>query len=261
MTDIGSFFLISMRIDEIEVNWIESIVTLLTGMFTSVIEMNDLTVNWKNAEQGISSRSRHIYSFLDLSSNKLSGDIPVSLGNLKGLKLLNISNNKLSGYIPQSFGDLESIETLDLSRNNIVGTIPQSFTKLKQISVLDVSNNKLSGQIPRGGQMDTMNDLSHFANNSGLCGMQIRVKCWKDEPTPGDAQEDNDGDGKQAPWFLWTGLWIGFPLSFIASVSTIFLSGYFVIPTLKYHCCNYVNQSLCISEFVYMFQCVRCGTE
>nr|XP_017225213.1 PREDICTED: MDIS1-interacting receptor like kinase 1-like [Daucus carota subsp. sativus] len=109
MTDIGSFSLISMRIDEIEVNWIESTVTLLTGMFTSVIEMNDLTVNWKKAEQGISSRSHHIYSFLDLSSNKLSGDIPFS------------------------------------------------------------------------------------------CGMQIRVKCSKDEPTPDDAQEDNDGDGKQAP--------------------------------------------------------------
>ena len=76
---------------------------------------------------------------------------------------------------------------MDLSNNNISGRIPQSFRKLKQLSVLNVSNNELSGKIPRGGQMDTMNDLS-FAN-SGLCGMQVSKKCSEDDLTP-EAEEE-----------------------------------------------------------------------
>uniref|UniRef100_A0A175YI69 Uncharacterized protein n=1 Tax=Daucus carota subsp. sativus TaxID=79200 RepID=A0A175YI69_DAUCS len=223
--------------NEIEVNWIEATVSLFSGMYTTRIEINDLTVNWKNAMQGLSSHNRHIYTLLDLSNNKFSGDVPDSLGNLKGLKLLNLSYNKLSGYIPQSFGDLESIEALDLSNNNISGTIPQSLGKLDQLSVLDVSNNKLSGEIPRGGQMDRMNDPSYFANNSGLCGMQIRVNCSKDEPTPNEGQEEDDDE--KEPWFLWTGAWIGFPLGLISTVLTAFLGGYFVIPTAKYHSIHY----------------------
>lgn len=97
--------------------------------------------------------------------------------------------------------------------------IPESFGKLNQLSVLDVSNNKLSGRIPRGGQMDTMNVLSYFANNSGLCGMQIEVKCSRDELTP-DTREEVDIT-EQDPWLLWAGVWILIPTWFrIISISS-----------------------------------------
>ena len=129
---------------------------------------------------------------------------------------------------------------MDLSNNNISGTIPKSFQKLNQLSVLDVSNNKLSGKIPRGGQMDTMNDPTYFANNSWLCGMQIRVKCSGDEITPEAQEEDEDeDDDEDEPWLLWTGVWIGFPLGFISSVSTALLFGYFVLPAPKYNSIHY----------------------
>ena len=36
--------------------------------------------------------------------------------------------------------------------------------------------------------MDTMNGLS-FANNSGLCGMQVSKKCSEDDLTP-EAEEE-----------------------------------------------------------------------
>ena len=186
-------------------------------------------VNWKKATQGLSSHNQHIYSLIDLSKNKLSGAIPASLGNLKRL---NVSSNKLSGHIPQNLGDPESLETLYLSNNNISGTIPQSFTELKQLSLLDVSNNKLSGKIPRGGQMDRINDPRYFANNRGLCGMQIRVQCSQDELTL-YALEEGDG-GEHDSWFLWAGLGIGFPLGFILSVVIAFVSGY-LVPTPKHH--------------------------
>ena len=147
------------------------------------LEFRDLIVNWKNSKQGISSDNLNMYTLLDLSNNQLSGQIPASLGTLRALKLLNISHNKLSGKIPTSFGDLENIETLDLSHNKLSGSIPPTLTKLQQLTILDVSNNQLTGRIPDGGQMGTMVlDPNYYANNSGLCGMQIHVSCPENEP-------------------------------------------------------------------------------
>ena len=85
----------------------------LFDSFTFPIEFNDLIVSWKKSIQGLSSHSFSIYSLLDLSENQLSGEIPVSLGGIKGLKLLNMSHNRLSGHIPESLGELESLESLD----------------------------------------------------------------------------------------------------------------------------------------------------
>lgn len=76
--------------------------------------------------------------------------------------------------------------------------------------------------------MDTINDLKYFSNNSGLCGMQIRVKCPEDELTT-DAHKEGD-DIDQESWFMWAGVWIGFPLGFILSVLIALVSGYFVLP-------------------------------
>ncbi|MED6131550.1 hypothetical protein PIB30_010870 [Stylosanthes scabra] len=66
------------------------------------------------------------YSLLaiDLSSNKLVGEIPNVLGDLNRLLLLNLSNNMLSGNVPLSFGKLSNLEALDLSCNDLSGQIP-----------------------------------------------------------------------------------------------------------------------------------------
>ena len=187
----------------------------------------DLIVNWKKSRQGLSSQSLDIYTLLDLSNNQLSGKIPASLGALEALKLLNISYNKLSGKIPESFGDIKNLESLDLSHNQLSGSIPQTLTKLQQLIILDVNNNQLTGRIPVGGQMDTMLDPNYYANNSGLCGMQIHVPC------PGDksaAPKPQEHDNKE-PWFLWEGGATRYPVGFLLTIGIIFLLGYFSPPT------------------------------
>ena len=94
-----------------------------------------------------------------------------SLYTLKALKLLT------------SLGYLENIETLDLSHKNLSGSTPPTLTKLQQLTILDVS--KLRGRIPNGGKMGTlMLDPNYFANNSGLCGIQIRLSCFEDDGLP-----------------------------------------------------------------------------
>ncbi|KAI3706298.1 hypothetical protein L6452_23936 [Arctium lappa] len=186
-------------------------------------DIEDLEVNWKNNFQGLSSHSLDIYSLLDLSNNRISGEIPASLGNLKSLKSLNISNNNISGHIPVSFGNLKKIESLDLSHNKISGSIPRSLEKLDELGTLDVSNNRLTGKIPMGGQMSTMADLKHFANNSGLCGMQINITCPEDIP-PSEGREEAEDD-ENLTWIFWVGTWIGFPIGFFSS---ILIMGYFL---------------------------------
>lgn len=88
--------------------------------------------------------------------------------------------------------------------------------------------------------MDLMNVLNYFANNSGLCGVQIGVKCPDDQLTP-EADEEGD-DSEKEPWFLWKGALIGFSLGFVFSVLMAFLGGYFVLPPPpkpKYHSVKY----------------------
>ena len=193
------------------------------------LEFNDLIVSWKNSKQGISTNKLNIYTLLDISNNQLSGQIPASLGDLKALKLLNISHNKLSGKIPTSLGDLENIETLDFSHNNLSGSIPLTLIKLQQLTILDVSNNELTGRIPNGGQMGTMVlNPNYFANNSKLCGIQIRVPCPEDDRLP--LLPPPSSIKKHEPWFLWEGVWIGYPIGLLVAIGIMVLTGYFALP-------------------------------
>ncbi|XP_048623673.1 receptor-like protein 46 [Brassica napus] len=121
---------------------VSSFISEITDL--SETESQDLEVIWKRVKQVISNRNFYLYTVLDLSKNKLRGEIPTSLGNLKSLKLLNLSHNDISGSIPQSFGGLEKLEILDVSYNNLSGKIPQTLSRLSELDVLDLSNNNLS---------------------------------------------------------------------------------------------------------------------
>ncbi|KAF2305574.1 hypothetical protein GH714_006850 [Hevea brasiliensis] len=181
-------------------------------------------VSWKNKMQDLPSKNLNLYTFLDLSNNQLSGGIPDTLGCLRNLKVLNMSHNKLSGGIPTTLGDMNNLESLDLSHNNLSGKIPQTFGKLLQLTTLELSNNKLTGSIPSGRQMDTMNNPNSYANNSGLCGMQIQVPCDKVIPEPEESRS-------QETWFSWVMAGIGFPFGFLSTVLVFYVIGYFdVVP-------------------------------
>lgn len=148
---------------------------------------------------------------------------------LKGLKLLNVSYNSLSGNIPSSFGNLESLESLDLSHNQLSGSITETLKKLRELTNLDVSNNQLKGKIPVGGQMDTMNNPEYYANNSGLCGMQIQ------EPCPTEPPAKREEDENEASFFHWEGVGIGYSAGFFLTVAIMFFTGYFRVSSSPIH--------------------------
>ncbi|XP_042479812.1 receptor-like protein 46 [Macadamia integrifolia] len=197
-----------------------------SGVSESLQAFEGLVVNWKKSERGLSSLNLDIYCLLDLSGNQLSGEFPDSMLRLKSL---NFSYNQLTGMIPRSLGELESAETLDLSHNKLSGKILPSLAKLEQLSTLDLSNNKLEGLIPRGRQMGTMDDPNSYANNSGLCGMQIKVPCTPISPPGHEHSPYIKSDEEKC--FVLEGAGIGFLVGLVSTIGTIYAAGYFDRPT------------------------------
>ncbi|XP_076908228.1 uncharacterized protein LOC143596722 [Bidens hawaiensis] len=118
---------------------------------------------------------------IDLSSNKLVGEIPTELTALHALVGLNLSNNHLSGGIPDHIGNMKALNSLDLSGNNLSGPISPSITDLNFLSHLNLSNNNLSGRIPTGNQLQTLIDPSIYVGNKGLCGAPLPKSCSNHE--------------------------------------------------------------------------------
>ncbi|KAK4592259.1 hypothetical protein RGQ29_016686 [Quercus rubra] len=83
-----------------------------------------------------------------LDHNKISGNIPIGIGNLTNLEELDMGNNKLSGHIPYEIGKLQKLQYLDLSANNFFGNIPSSLGNLTILINLYLQDNNLQGSIP-----------------------------------------------------------------------------------------------------------------
>eukprot|EP01018_Ginkgo_biloba_P002309 Gb_38334 [translate_table: standard] len=141
---------------------------------------------------------------VDVSSNRLSGEIPVEIGTLKGLRILNVSRNRITGHIPSSLAELSDVESLDLSNNRLHGKLPQEMVSLTFLESFDVSNNMLSGRIPSGGQFSTFN-ASSFDGNEHLCGPPFKTSCRNSAatpPHPRDGESDDENrEGFDFPWW------------------------------------------------------------
>ncbi|KAG6620475.1 hypothetical protein I3842_Q067300 [Carya illinoinensis] len=164
---------------------------------------------WKGREFVFES-SLGLLNMIDLSSNKLHGEVPDGITNLTGLKSLNLSRNNLTGLIPQKIGLLGNLESLDLSRNQLCGEIPISISNISFLSQLDLSTNNLSGKIPTGTQIQSFN-ASAFLENPKLCGSPLPKKCIEDLTLHKNLNvQENDDDG-----FITKGFYVAATLGFI----------------------------------------------
>ncbi|EXB29183.1 Receptor-like protein 12 [Morus notabilis] len=156
---------------------------------------------------------------LDLSSNKLSGEIPKQLTSLQGLISLNLSGNHLRGNIPNEIGNMGSIISLDISRNLLSGKIPQSMANLNFLSNFNVSFNNLSGEIPLSTQLQSFNASSFIGNQ--LCGLPLPNKCRADHNTSVEDTEDEEGDKDEEEYWFRLGVAVGFSVGFLGVISPL----------------------------------------
>lgn len=87
-------------------------------------------------------------TMLVIRGNKLTGNIPGELGQLKALRTLTLSGNLLTGNIPAELGQLVALQSLDLYNNQLTGDIPKEIGRLKALQHLHLERNRLTGSIP-----------------------------------------------------------------------------------------------------------------
>lgn len=83
--------------------------------------------------------------FLNLSSNGLTGDLPLVTGNIA---VLDLSKNRLNGNLTRLL-KWGNIEYLDLSQNSLTGSIPEVTAQFLRLNYLNVSHNSLTSSLPK----------------------------------------------------------------------------------------------------------------
>ncbi|KAM3307904.1 putative LRR receptor-like serine/threonine-protein kinase [Capsicum chacoense] len=137
---------------------------------------------------GSNVRMNQVTGYIQLSDNKLSGEIPPEIGKMKNISMLhlganefsgelpseigqvhlivlNVSKNNFSGEIPKQIGHIRCLQNLDLSFNNFSGPFPASFSKLHELSKFNISYNPyIYGFVPEIGQLLTFEKSSFLGD-------------------------------------------------------------------------------------------------
>ena len=100
-------------------------------------------------------------TFLGLSDNQLTGNIPSEIGQLQKLTSLGLYNNQLTENIPTEIGQLQELTSLGLYNNQLTGNIPTEIGQLQELTSLGLYNNQLTENIPSEiGQLQELTSLS-----------------------------------------------------------------------------------------------------
>ncbi|KAH9623002.1 hypothetical protein KSS87_005946 [Heliosperma pusillum] len=82
---------------------------------------------------------------LNLSSNRLSGTLPIKIGQCV---VIDLGNNKISGNLSRIKYWGNYVEVIQLSSNSLSGTLPDETSQFLRLSSFGLSNNSLQGILP-----------------------------------------------------------------------------------------------------------------
>jgi len=112
--------------------------------FNGVLDVLDLSSNRLQGQIPMPSSSA---SFLDYSNNMFSSLLSNFTLYLSSTRYLKLSNNNISGHLPHSICDTP-MEILDLSFNNFSGPVPPCLMENGVLSILNLRENHFEGKLP-----------------------------------------------------------------------------------------------------------------
>ncbi|KAG9141972.1 hypothetical protein Leryth_009317 [Lithospermum erythrorhizon] len=168
------------------------------------------------------SSTLYLVNSIDLSNNKLHGEIPEEVTLLSVLWTLNLSMNHLTGNIPSDIEKLTRLETLDLSWNELSGHIPTTMSSLTFLNHLNLSFNNFSGRIPTGKQFETL-DPSIYKGNTFLCGDRLNITCGSKAQTPDGNNENAEDEDRFNTLAFYGVIGVGFFTGFWLVCGTLLL--------------------------------------
>ncbi|CAI6010096.1 unnamed protein product [Closterium sp. NIES-65] len=101
---------------------------------------------------------------LNLSSKKLNGSVPATMGTMTSVKHLVLSGNSLQGTIPNTFSQLTNLEQLIISQNKLTGSLPSTLASLSNLVDLVLWINEIAGTLLDMANMTSLTTLNTGAN-------------------------------------------------------------------------------------------------
>ncbi|GBG67971.1 hypothetical protein CBR_g1090 [Chara braunii] len=175
-------------------------------------------------------------TILDVSRNRFSGGIPMSVANATKLRVLDLTANvdlnhhlviddmsteleelriaytKMGGYMPQDWASKMKLKVFDAQGAFLDGRIPESFIRLPELMVVDLRANRLSGELPPLNYNDTSKIMQFQVAGNPLVGpipqTYSRFLAFQASTSigiPGIFNVSGTNLSGEAPQFLWPG--------------------------------------------------------